>query len=123
MTLRRIYDTGTAELLVTIDGNYVEVALRPTPHNRWSAPLRCQHVEDDAPTEDIACLLATYDPDTSGGHVPQMALAEINRLRQYIAGLESQLRQANAVAVHYEAWFGDECRCCSDDCPLVEWNA
>lgn len=123
MTLRRLYDTGTAEILVTVEGNYVEVATRHDRRGTWSAPLRCQRVDDDKPTEDIADRLSTYDPDTSPGDVPALALAEISRLRSDLTSLRDQLARANAVAGHYEEWFGDECRCTSDDCPIVEWNS
>jgi len=122
MTLRRLYDAGDVELLVTVDRSHVEVAQRFNRHGRWSAPLRCQGIEDDALGDDITDRLAAYDPDTSPGDVPGAALAEINRLRDALTAQAEMAAQAIEVALHYEGWFGDECRCGADDCPIVEWN-
>lgn len=100
----------------------MDAVLAATFDNDTDAPLRCQGIEDDALGDDITDRLAAYDPDTSPGDVPGAALAEINRLRDALTAQAEMAAQAIEVALHYEGWFGDECRCGADDCPIVEWN-
>lgn len=41
----------------------------------------------------------------------EATLVELHAARAEVAKLKAQLR-------HYEGWFGTECRCDDDDCPL-----
>lgn len=66
-------------------------------------------------SDTIAFWASMRDPDTPAEQAAVALAREVQRLRKEAS------RYIEAL-VHYDAWFGDECGCSDDPCPISTWG-
>ncbi len=67
-------------------------------------------------TDTIRYWATMQDPDSSAEQAAVALAREVQRLqREATAHIET--------LIHYDGWFGDDCPCSDDPCPIAVWSA